>query len=158
MTEDVIKHLSFNKKPIPIPADYRPMYKIALIVLILKLCCRAEKGSLVKLHLFCWALQSEGNMVRLRDYTASHYKNDFIVWTVEPALNRALQYAVADNICELIGGDYKLTEKGEKFYAMIQKDDELLSSEKAFLKLMGKNTITDSRILSMSKQTRLFDA
>lgn len=148
-----IKKLSFTQRPIPIPADYRPMYKIALIVLTLRLCCRAETSNLLKLHLFSWALSSDKNISKLRDYVTSNFQTDFSVWSIEPALNRALQYAIAENICEVVNGkNYKLTEKGFKFYQMISSDTELFDKEKSFLNFIGKSKITDSRINAMSNQ------
>ena len=147
----IIKKLSFTQRPIPIPADYRPMYKIALIVLILRLCCRVETSNLLKLHLFSWALTSDKNLSKLREYVTSNFNSDFSVWGIEPALNRALQLAIAENICEVVSGkSYKLTEKGFKFYEMINADSELFEKEKTFLNFIGKSKITDSRINAMS--------
>lgn len=158
MEELLIKKLSFTKRPIPLPAEYRPMYKFALIVMILKNCCRVETSNLLKLHLFSWALASGKNMKELRDYVTSNFKTDFSVWGIEPALNRALQLAVAENICEVINGkNYKLTEKGSKFYKMIVSDTELFDSEKSFLIFIGKNSITDSRINAMTQKWNLFN-
>ncbi len=151
--ELILKKLSFTQRPIPIPADYRPMYKIALLVLILRLCCRSETSNLLKLHLFSWALTSDKNLMKLREYVTSNFQTDFSVWGIEPALNRALQLAIAENICEVVNGkNYKLTEKGFKFYEMINSDKELFNNEKIFLNFIGKIKITDSRIDAMSKQ------
>lgn len=148
-----IKKLSFTQRPIPIPADYRPMYKIALIVLTLRICCRAETSNLLKLHLFSWALSSDINASKLKEYVTSNFKTDFSVWSIEPALNRALQYAIAENICEVVNGkNYKLTEKGYQFFQMINTDTELFDKEKSFLNFIGKSKITDSRINAMSNQ------
>jgi hypothetical protein len=158
MEELFIKKLSFSKRPIPIPADYRPMYKIALIVLILKICCRSNKASLLKLHLFSWALTSKKHSKLLIDFVDSNFQGEFSVWGIEPALNRALQLATAEKICELSDGkNYKLTdEKGIKFYDMLMADKELLVDEKSFLNTIGKNIITDTRINSMTRQWSLF--
>ncbi len=157
MEELLIKKLSFTKRPIPLPAEYRPMYKIAIIVMILKYACRAETSNLLKLHLLSWALASKINMSELHDYVTNNFKSDFSVWGIEPALNRALQLAVAENICDIVyGNKYKLTEKGNKFFEMIQSDTELFDIEKSFLILIGKNTITDSRIISMTQKWNLF--
>lgn len=156
MEDLIIKRLSFTDRPIPIPAEYRPLYKIALIVLVLKLCCRSETSSLLKLHLFSWALSSDGNLEKLNEHVKSSFTSEFSVWGIEPALNRALQFAIAEQICEVISGkNYKLSPKGVKFYDLIQADPDLLSNEKRFLSSIGKNTITDSRITSMSKQWTL---
>lgn len=149
----IIKKLSFTQRPIPIPADYRPMYKISLLVLILRLCCRSETSNLLKLHLFSWALSSDLNSTRLMDHVTSNFQSDFSVWGIEPALNRALQFAIAENICEVVNGkNYKLTEKGFRFYEMLKADKELFDKEKAFLNFIGKSKITDARINAMSKQ------
>ncbi len=157
MEEPLIKKLSFTKRPIPLPAEYRPMYKIALIVMILKYCCRGESTNLWKLHLFSWALASEKNMKELRDYVTSNFTTDFSVWGIEPALNRALQLAVAENICDIVKGkNYKLTEKGKMFFGMIKADTELFEIEKSFLTFIGKSHITDSRISAMTQKWNLF--
>ena len=157
MEEPLIKKLSFTKRPIPLPAEYRPMYKIALIVMILKYCCRGESTNLWKLHLFSWALASEKNMKELRDYVTSNFTTDFSVWGIEPALNRALQLAVAENIRDIVKGkNYKLTEKGKMFFGMIKADTELFEIEKSFLTFIGKSHITDSRISAMTQKWNLF--
>jgi hypothetical protein len=157
MEELHIKNITFTKRPIPLPAEYRPMYKIALIVMILKCCCRGESSSLLKLHLFSWALTSEKNMKELREYVTGNFTSDFSVWGIEPALNRALQLAVAESICDIVNGkNYQLTEKGKKFFEMINADRELFEIEKAFLVFIGKNTITDRRIASMTQKWNLF--
>jgi hypothetical protein len=149
----IIKKLSFTKRPIPIPADYRPMYKIAILVLILRLCCRSETSNLLKLHLFSWALTSDQNLLKLREYVTSNFQTDFSVWGIEPGLNRALLLAIAENICEVVNGkNYKLTEKGFRFYELINADNELFDKEKTFLNFIGKSKITDNRINAMSNQ------
>ncbi|HEV7643740.1 MAG TPA: hypothetical protein VGO50_07300 [Pyrinomonadaceae bacterium] len=154
-----IKKLAFHSRPIPIPVDYRPLYKIALITLILNFCCREEKSTLLKLHLFSWTLKSEENTQKLFDFINANFTSEFSVWGIEPALNRALQYAVADNICEVINGKYyKLTEKGAVFFQMIKKDKDLFVTEKAILQFIGKNKITDKRIGLMSKKWSKFYA
>jgi hypothetical protein len=148
-----IKKLSFISRPISIPADYRPMYKISLIVLVLKVCCRSEKASLLKLHLFSWALKSISNMEMLRSYIISNFKKELSVWNIEPALNRAIQFAIAEGICDVVDGKaYRLTEKGTRLYNMITSENDLFTEEKNFLSFVGKNKITDQRIELMSKQ------
>jgi hypothetical protein len=153
MEESLQKRLSFTKRPIPLPAEYRPMYKIALVVIILKFCCRAETSNLLKLHLLSWALTSAKNMNELEAYISSNFQNDFSIWGIEPALNRALQLAIAEDICEIIDGKkYKLTEKGNRFFDLIEADSELFKIEKAFLASVGKNQITDKRILAITEK------
>lgn len=147
--------LTFKRKPIPIPIDYRPTYKIIIIILVLKICCNSETSSLLKLHLFSWALKSKKNMSQLKKYVESNYENEFEVWNIEPALNRALQYAVADKLCELTStSKYKLTDKGNRFYNTII-DSDVFEEELIFLKFLGKRKITDKILDEMTKQWKI---
>lgn len=151
--ELTIKKLSFNPRPVSVPVGYRPVYKIAIIVLILRLSCRSETANLLKLHLLSWALSSDDNLLKLKEHIKSNFTSEFSVWGIEPALNRALSLAVAENICEVVtGASYKLTEKGFRFYEIIIQEKELFSNEIEFLSFIGKNKITDKRINAMSKQ------
>lgn len=150
-----IEKITFQQKPIPIPVDYRPTYKISIIILTLKLCSSSETASLLKLHLFSWSLKSDLNRNKLKSFILSNYKDDFQVWNIEPALNRALQYCVADKLCDVTNnGKYKLTEKGDIFYNKILETD-VFKEEIEFLKFVGKNKITDNRLNSMTKQWRI---
>ncbi|MFA0964413.1 hypothetical protein AB9P05_21585 [Roseivirga sp. BDSF3-8] len=152
-----IKNISFSKKPIPLPADYRPMYKIAQIVLILKSVCRGNTAKLIKLHLFSWALKSQNNREELMNLISSNFESDFSVWGIEPSLNRAVHFAVAEKICEYSKGSYKLTKKGENFYKIIEADAEILKIEKEFLAQIGKSKVTDSKLLEITSKWTLFN-
>lgn len=155
MIETFVRHIRFKRKPIPIPAEYRPSYKMAQIVLILKLTCQGEKGSLLKLHLLSWALKSEINRQELIKFIRSNFKSDLKIWGIEPALNRALSYAVAEKICSIEKGKYILTKKGNAFYEKIIRDSKILDIEIDFLKQIGKRKITDNRIFALSKKWEL---
>ncbi|MCT4579801.1 MAG: hypothetical protein N4A35_00160 [Flavobacteriales bacterium] len=146
------KKITFLKKPISIPPEYRPSYSIALIVLILKTCCQGSKSSLLKLHLINWALKSTENKESLRKFILSSYTETSKTWGIEPSLNRALNYSVHEGICAIINGKYELQEKGEKFYEKIIADTEYLEEEIKFLNFLGKRKITDNRIDSIYKK------
>lgn len=140
------RRITFEKKPIPLPAEYRPMYQIALLVLVLKLCCRANASSLEKLHLFSWCLRSSSNMTELERYLKDGVNSPMLHWTIDPALNRAINYAVADGICEFTPNKkYKLTSKGCSFFSKIENDKELFNDEKDFLLRLGKK-LSDEKI------------
>lgn len=150
-----IDRITFQQKPIPIPVDYRPTYKISIIVLVLKFCCSSETSSLLKLHLFSWALKSDNNIKKFKAFILNNYQDDFQVWNIEPSLNRGLQYAVADNLCEITTtSKYKLTSKGSDFCNKILQSD-VFEDEIEFLKFIGKKKITDNRLNSMTKQWKI---
>lgn len=155
----VIRKISFKERPITLPADYRPLYKIAVIAMVLKLCCRSERASLLKLHLFSWCLSSEKRMNQLTAYVERDFTGDSIMWGIEPALNRALLIATAEGIClHETRGTYVLAERGKTFYDLIAGEKELFQLEKSFLQSLGKNKITDTRIGAMSQQWTIDDA
>ncbi|MFL0087963.1 hypothetical protein V2550_04755 [Tenacibaculum maritimum] len=144
--------ITFTKKPISIPPEYRPSYSIALIVLILKICCQGSRSSLLKLHLINWALKSNENKNSLKKFVLSNYTESSKTWGIEPSLNRALNYSVHEGICSISNGKYQLLEKGEKFCSKILEDPEFLNEEIEFLKFLGKRKITDNRIDSIYKK------
>jgi len=146
------ERITFSKKPISIPPEYRPSYTIGLIVLILKICCQSSKSSLLKLHLINWALKSDENRNSLKKFVLSNYTESSKTWGIEPSLNRALNYSVHEGICSISDGKYQLEEKGEVFYQKIIEDSEYLNEEIDFLKFLGKRKITDNRIDSIYKK------
>jgi len=147
-----INHIKFSKKSIPIPAEYRPTYKISQIILILKLSCIGNKASLLKLHLLSWALKSIDNIKTLLDLVNSDFAENLKTWGIEPALNRALSYAVAEQLIKIEKGKYLLTERGDDFFNQIIKNGEVLDIEIKFLKQLGKRSITDNKIITLSKK------
>lgn len=145
MKNEIIKG-GFRKREVPLSADYRPMYKLGLITIILGLVCRGKKSSLSKLHFFIWALKTEGNMKKV---SASLFDNDpdqLISWGVEPALNKALNFALAENLVGLHDDKYTLTESGSALLKEIESDSELFTVEKAFLLRIGKQGVTEDYI------------
>jgi hypothetical protein len=153
--DSTIKKLSFVKRPIPIPPDYRPIFKIAQIAMILGLCCHSNKGSLLKLHLFSWALKTAENGSKLILWVNSGFNTDFTVWGIEPTLNRGLQYAIAEGICGKSNGKFDLTQKGICFLQNIISDEDLFVTEKYLLQNIGKK-ISDTKIADLAKKWTLF--
>ncbi len=147
-----INKISFKKKPIPIPAEYRPMYQIATIVLILYNCCRGNTSSLLKLHLLSWSVFSNKNMDYLSFFLRSNCAGKKPTWNIDPALNRALILAIADGFCEITSTKkYKLTPKGISFVNTLNSDNELLTTEKDFLKKIGKQKLTEDLVIRLSQ-------
>ncbi|EGR0413402.1 hypothetical protein QTU67_002194 [Vibrio cholerae] len=142
--------LVFARKKSAVIPELRPMYKIGKILLILKLCCVGGKSSLLKLHLFNWAMMDKKRMKALQ---LSAEKNEMLigVWGIDPSLNMALNYAVSEGlIARTSNGSYQLTEKSEKFIAG-SKLLELFDSDTAELKLIAKK-ITEAMITQTAKR------
>lgn len=157
MNDFKIKNISFSKKPISLPADYRPSYKIAQICLILKYSCIGEKSSLLKFHLISWAFKSVENRKVLLTFIIDAKNSDLTVWGIEPTLNRALQIAVADEFCSYKNANYKLESKGLEFVKMIEDSGDILIEEIALLKQIGKRGITEKSIQDLTTKWTLFN-
>lgn len=114
------------------------MYKVSQILLILYFNGYAGKASLLKLHLFSWALKSYENSSILKDFVTSNYQNKLQFFGIESTLNRALNLAYAEQLLDFEKGNYTLLEKGRKFVEQINEDENLFVDEKQVLKLIGK--------------------
>jgi hypothetical protein len=152
MATSFIRNLSFTKRNISIPADYRPLYKIGHIVLILFIACRSSKASLMKLHFLCWAIKTNKNLSQVQRWMQNDFKSDYHIWGVEPTVNRALVYAVAEGFIVLSDGGYTLTDTGINLYKLMRKEKDLFFGEKEFLESIGKNGISEQRIKDLSSK------
>lgn len=132
------KYISFTERKTPLYPNYRPMYKVAQILLILYYNGYAGKASLLKLHLFSWAMKSYENMNSLKEFVTSNYERKLHFFGIESTLNRALNLAYAEKLIDFNNGSYKLLEKGKLFAEQLINDETLFVNEKQVLKLVGK--------------------
>ena len=148
--ENYIQKISFSSKPISIYPSYRPMYRIALNLIILKLNCNGSKASLLKLHLFSWGLKQEQNLEILKEFVTSNFVKKIEYFSIEPSLNRALKLAEYEGLIGFDGSKYFLKEKGDNFLNKILNDESIFSSEIQVLKLIGKK-INENRISQLQQ-------
>lgn len=141
LTDEIV----FDSKPDAVPYNYRISYKVAQICLILLKTCNGRGGcSLVKLHIFSSALNTKESMKVLQEYLQD--KLPYMIVRFDPAVNRAIKFASADGlICQLQNGKFRLSEKGKAFVLEIEKDKELMVSEKQYLNEYGKK-LTDDKV------------
>lgn len=132
------KFISFTERATPLYPNYRPMYKVSQILMVLYYNGFAGKASLLKLHLFSWGLKSTENLEVLKIFVTSNFKNKLHFFGIESTLNRALNLAYAEKLIDFKNGSYSLLEKGRNFAESIDKDDSVFIYEKQVLKLIGK--------------------
>ncbi|MGH9427672.1 MAG: hypothetical protein ACRD2L_15380, partial [Terriglobia bacterium] len=139
----------FERRPMPIAAELRPDWKMATLLLILELSSHAGKSSLKRLHILNWAVRSPKHreeFEQVRDQLSPLFGFQF---RFEPALARAIDLAVGDDLVVWVGGDrLQITAKGKRWIKQILKDESLLRNERDFLSRMGK-TITESMASEM---------
>lgn len=106
--------IRFHRRPMPVIADHRPMYKISLLLLILKECSIGGTSSLIRLHLFNWALKDKKRMNQLM-LSADNKELTFDIWGMDPTVNFAISHSIANGLMVKIPSGYKITQKGKDF-------------------------------------------
>lgn len=132
----------------PIFAEYRPLYKIAQILLVLYLSSRGGKSTLIRLQLFNWVLKDNCRSEILINASESGDLN-VSVWGLDPSLNSAIQFALAEHLVERYSNGIKITKHGKEYAEKI-KNDEGFQDTVTFLSKVEKG-ITESMILQISE-------
>lgn len=134
----------FDAKPDAVPYNYRISYKVSQLCLIMNICGRGASCSLIKLHMISFALLSPQNMDKLISF--SDRINESVIVRFDPAVNRALTYAVAYGfVVQQPNGKYKLTDQGKNFAERIKIAGDLMVTEIQKLTDLSKK-LTESRI------------
>lgn len=125
----------FNRKPMPILAEYRPLYKISIILMVLFFSSRGKKSSLIRLQLITWAIK---NKERHEKLLASIEKGTLSidVWGIDPSLNISLQFSIAENLIARSHSMYTMTKYGKDYLNKIIESN-IFESELIFLKELG---------------------
>lgn len=129
----------FKLRPQPVPGDLRPLWRIGLILLILRISSRANKSTLGRLHVLNWAIRSKQNQEQLLSLVSGTISPDALFIRIEPSLNRALDLAQGEGLVIRISGrSIKLTKKGSEVADVLIESNEILVEEKIFLEKLGK--------------------
>lgn len=146
---DPISVLKFERRPAPVMAEHRPLYKIGQTLLVLRLASRGGKSSIARLHLFNWALKRSDRLKRLKA-TSDQGKLQVSAWGFDPALAIALRFAAAEGLLRAVTNGYELTDRGQLLADDIVKDTELLSVDKKALTDLGKQ-VTEGMVDAVAK-------
>ncbi|WP_343085064.1 hypothetical protein [Blautia producta] len=138
------KQIVFDAKPDAVPYNYRISYKVSQICLIVAMCCSRGGCSLVKLHIISNALNTRAYMDILDDY--ANDRTPFMIARFDPAVNRAIKYAIADKLLvQQKNGKFRLADKGKSLVKKMEKEKDLLVVEKEYLTKLGTR-LTDERL------------
>jgi hypothetical protein len=122
----------FNQRPSPVPGELRLTWGIALLLLIV-FYSRGKKTSLQKLHVLNWAVRSEGNRREFRAVLNREKSTFNFIPRVEPSVNRAIQFAIAEKLVIVDQGRrLTLTPKGLAAAREVNGSDTFVA-EKSFL-------------------------
>ena len=92
--------VKLDLKGIPVPIRYQPIYKIVMLLAILRYGCqKPHNANLLKLHLFMWGLRDEVNFAVLMDIKTKR-RTSVVPWVFEPAMNKVITLGVINSLCE----------------------------------------------------------
>src|SRR5579863_8883056 len=135
----------FTERPTPLAGDFRPVWRIGLILLIL-FHSRGNKATLQKLHFLNSVSRSNDARSSYLLYIEDDAKKDDIIPRIEPSLNRALNFARGQGLIEIEKGkNIRLTAVGLTAAQQLDREEKCLSTEKGFLKAV-KSFSTESNI------------
>lgn len=132
----------FRQGKSPIPGEYRPWWRLVLILLMLSINGRGMKLSFKQLQILDWALRAEENYESLEQFFIRDTFPISSVVTIDPALNRAVNFGVGKKLLRLNvvsgGCRIELETSGAMLANKVRHDGEILSEEIALLLLIGK--------------------
>lgn len=145
---------SFEERPIPVPADLRPAWRIPMLLLIVS-SCRAQQASWRQLHLLNWAVRTPASRKLLQDVMEGSTPLDKAIVRYEPSLGRAVDLAVGEGFATWGKGRIlSLTEEGKEIVRQLHGQADLFVSEKLFLAKVGSSISQAlvSRLLEWRRQ------
>lgn len=123
----------FRRRPVAIPGDLRPSWRIGLIVLLLNKCCRGRHTSLTRLHVLSWGIRTEKNRSDLKSAIKGALQPDSIIVRFEPFLNRSIDYAIGEGLIRRSGSKIELTPRGQKLAEELEQVESVYIIEKHFI-------------------------
>jgi len=131
----------FVERPETTPADFRPLWRIALLVLILDKCW-GQRASIGQVHLLNWAIRTKQSRDAFLSFQKGLISHERAIVRFEPSLNRAIDFAFGEGLIRKRANDViEMTIKGRAWADRILSSPELLGEEREFLTgIKGKIT------------------
>lgn len=132
--------ISFERKPVEIPVEYRSIRVMTKIILVIHINSNINANiSLNKIHLLIWALLSKENMNTLLESTINQIQPFFFIH-FDPRVNRACNILIAEDLIEYTNhGNICLTPKGVKFAETVINSEKFFDEEIVYLKKLGRD-------------------
>lgn len=136
----------FHNRPESLPPDLRPIWRITIVLLFLKIACKGNRSSFKKMHVLNWVIKSEIRQKQLLNFLNDSKQKTKIEIRIEPSLNRAVDLAHGEGlVVRTNSGQLKITKHGLNFVDLVQNSKQIFISEILFLEKIG-NKLTDSKI------------
>src|SRR5215217_5783563 len=124
----------FRKRADELPADMRPIWRIAALCLILGN-SRGRKASIRKIQILNWAIRTQEAQLSLVNFLNGKATPESVVVRFDPAFPAALDLIIAEDLAKMAGsGAIELSHKGIAFFDAVTTDTGCMGQEKEFLK------------------------
>lgn len=152
---NLIKYIRVQNRPTAVPYNYRILYKVTQLLLIIYYCCGNRKGcSLEKMHMISNAINDTDELKNLLLFIEGK-NNNLIIVRFDPVINRAVGYALTEKLIIRQGnGLFKLSPKGKTCINEINKDSNLFIREKKVMERISFN-LTEEKIKSLILDWRI---
>lgn len=155
----------FTMRETPLPCDLRPIWRIAVLLLILEQ-CRDRQASMEQLHVMNWAVRNPNSQSDFVGFLKGTIAPSQVIVRHDPSLSRAIDFALAEELVTdrvekgasvetTKNNSYRirLTEKGAAIARELLNDEECFVREKSFLSVIGKK-ITQSSVQQLFDWSR----
>ncbi len=129
---------AFSDRGTVVPGDRRPIWRLALVALVLFVSSRGAKSSIWRLHILDWAARTAAGRDELLAYTQGRLASPYLGVRYDPALQRIIVLGDAEGVLSVSGRTVSLTERGKRFATALLDEPTVLAEETAFLQKLGK--------------------
>jgi hypothetical protein len=148
--------VTLDIKPIPVPLLYQPVYKLIMLLAVLKYgTSKPHNATFLKLHLYLWGLRSEENYTVLKQLQKKE-RNTVLPWSFEPALDKVVTIAIINKYCtkEIKSTELQIqiTPEGT---TLLQKIEELELFSEDISKIKGIGIIPQTSIKAASSNWKI---
>jgi hypothetical protein len=126
----------FRDRPTSAPPDLRPIWRVPLVVLLVRACSRG-KATHEQLHVLNWAIRSAAGTESLARYLAGDIAPEQAIVRFDPALDRAVALARGLALVNWTTKYWTLTAVGLQTAAELDEAD-LLNNERSLLATLPK--------------------
>ena len=140
---------TFQRRPTPLAAELRILWRVPMVTLLLRLCCKGRRSSVRRLQVLGWAVRTKrGRRILLGALQGATRRSDVIIRT-DPSLMQAIDFAIGERLLDIVkNGGVVLTQKGSQMADEILLDKECFLEEMSFLRELGIR-ITESFVESL---------
>lgn len=133
--------VKLRAKPVSISPEYRIQYKICMLVLVLKLCCIKEKGSINKVNYIINSLSTYKGITKFKMLKKAPEINA----DLDKTLLKTIHVAIINKLIKLENGQLLLQPNGNELVDFIHKND-IFKDEFDILSEKTKNFITEGQL------------